>query len=190
MWDEVWEHSIEFPDFVSSVFQEYDSKGNIGGVVLDAGCGPVPLSNKIDLKRHKRILLDQHKDIQRLRGCTDSPLTVDVLLDGKQDSKYQDTLSQMEAMVGYRGVDAIILSNIINYFDSWQEVFDFLDQDFRSPGMVFVSFGIDTGRPKKFSQNRPKTFEEVSEFLTQTLGYSVETRQYPSLNYATLVAEK
>jgi len=172
-WKTLWrERNYPFALNIVPILKDNDDQGKIGRIVLDLGCSCNPVSNWLDLSKHRRVLLDVSCHVHDLGKLSDSPVTVECDLcefhKGAPDYKaYQETLKKARIFT----FDAVIAAdNLINYIP-WKSVFKMLHRDLRNRGLVFICFGVDVGRGAAFHPERPASTREVLDYFTGDLGY-------------------
>jgi len=171
-WNSLW-HQKSYPFALNIVplLRYNDDQGKIGRVVLDLGCSSNPVSNWLDLSKHRRVLLDVSCHVRDLGDLPDAPVTVacDLCLfqEGHPDYKaYRETLKRACIFK----FDAVISAdNLINYIP-WRSVFRLIHRDLRNRGLLFICFGVDVGRGEAFHRERPSSTREVLDFFTEDLG--------------------
>lgn len=169
---------------LSKALHQYTKLIAIDGILLDLGCGPIPLSSELSDLMHPnsnpglvRILLDKVEEVYRLASLPDNPVTahVDVgslvIPDENSSSnieRYAHALNEAKKRIDRKGIDTIIAAAVVNYIP-FEGTFKMLDSDLKSGGLIFLS-NTPAGYFDSFFESGPIIPGRIINFFNR-IGY-------------------
>ena len=150
-------------------------EGKLGDTVMDLGCGVLPVSEKLGGEDRRVILVDKVLDVEKMRKENFYPVCADV-----DNMSTSDVAERLEEIIGAppRGkIDAVILSDILNYSSNWRQLLREVRGLMAAGGHIIISNMPDQGYDPLLSEDRPRTNLEVLIFLSEALGCGIEEVQ-------------
>lgn len=161
------------------LLQTFDQEGKIGNAILDVGSGPNPVSSFLYTPTTK----PQRKIVQIDIGAHDeqnaTTLIVSYAIEKLADRspETQSVLQKIASFLATSSVsmDSVIISEVLNYID-YQQVLSHLSQYIKPFGRLFIFNRAHVGFHQLFSDTRPMTGREVTDFLVKN-NFEIEFEQ-------------